>query len=136
MSRARLHPDDARRRIHAVARVCLAFVFAWHGIVPKLWRRSPDELIMLTASGIPDATAGPLLTAIGVAEVVWAVALLLLWRSRGILVATAVAMAITLVGVAVTSPQYVAHAFNPLTLNLSVIALCAVAWLSAEERPA
>ena len=40
-----------------------------------------------------------------------------------------------LAGVAYSSPGMLRAAFNPVTLNLSVVALAAIGWLSA-RRPA
>ena len=42
-----------RAVIHAVARLCIALVFLYHGLVPKLLFRHPTELAILLDAGLP-----------------------------------------------------------------------------------
>jgi Domain of unknown function (DUF4166) len=52
--------------IHAGARIGLAAVFGFHGLVPKLLWPDPDELLMLQNAGVPAATVGSALLAMGI----------------------------------------------------------------------
>lgn len=72
---------SADPRLHAsLARWGLALLFLYHGIVPKLLWLSPGELEMIRAHGFEQAR---LLAALaGVAEVVLALALLVVRRRR------------------------------------------------------
>ena len=117
--------------VHAVARVTLALVFLWHGLVPKLLFRHPDELALLRDGGLSDAAAARVVVAIGVAEVAFGVALLLLWRVRALLLLAAVSMLGMTLGILVNSPRFVPAAFTPVTLNLCVAALGIVGWIAA-----
>ena len=96
------------RRIHMVARGTLAFAWIWHGLVPKLIRRHPDEI-----------TFGLLL--------------FFLRRARRPLWLTMIAMSGLLLGVLATAPELIGGAFNPVTLNVLMIAIAAIALLSIDD---
>lgn len=117
--------------IYGLARCGVAFIWIWHGLVPKLIAHDAAERLMLAQAGVPDG----LLVPIGVAEVVFGVAVLLLWRRRWPLAATVAAMLFALCSVGLRSPEFVTAAFNPVTLNVSVIVLCVIAWLAMPHVP-
>lgn len=117
--------------IHAVARLTVAFIWIWHGLVPKLLFRNPDERLMLTDAGLP----GELVTFFGVAEILFGVLMLIAWRANAAFAATVVLMILAIAGVAVSSPRYLTAAFNPVTLNLSMIAISVVGWLAQPYLP-
>jgi uncharacterized membrane protein YphA (DoxX/SURF4 family) len=124
-----------RSVVHAVARIALSVIFLYQGIVPKLLFRHPSELGMLTNAGLPIENAHHVLVALGAAEVVLGVALLFTWRRRWPLIFILLLMPVTLVAVAATSPGVLVGAFNPVTTNLAVVALAAVAWLMTADLP-
>ncbi|MEM6785159.1 MAG: DoxX-like family protein [Bacteroidota bacterium] len=124
-----------RAQTYAVARIALALLFLYHGLVPKLLAQHPDELALVLAGGVSPSVAPFVVQAIGTAEVLWAGLLFVLWRARWPLVLTAALMVVALASVAATAPGYLVAAFNPVTLNLAVIALCGVAWLSGADLP-
>lgn len=132
-----LDPAQTRDRsvIHAICRIVLAFVFVYHGLVPKLLLRHPDEIAMLTSGGISMQLARLAVTAAGVAEIAWGILLLLRWRDRWPLVVTAAVMFLALAGVAVTAPRYLGAPFNPVTLNLLVAALATIDYLVNRDLP-
>ncbi len=39
--------------IHAIARITVAFIWIWHGLLPKLLFLHVDELVVLTQAGVP-----------------------------------------------------------------------------------
>ena len=117
--------------VYAVARVAVAGVWLWHGMVPKLWFRDAGELTMLAQAGLP---AKAVVWA-GAAEVVWGLLMLVFWRSRWMFAATAVGMTAALVEVAWRSPQFLTGAFNPVSLNLCVLALSLIGYLVASRVP-
>jgi uncharacterized membrane protein YphA (DoxX/SURF4 family) len=117
--------------IHATARVAIAAIWVWHGLVPKLIYRSFDEQSMLTQAGLPMG----LLPWVGGLEIAIGFAILGAWRWRGAFVANIVLMVLALIAVAVNSPAYLKAAFNPVTLNLAMIALSVVGWIAAAKLP-
>ena len=117
--------------IHATARICIAGVWLWHGLVPKLLFHNLDEQTMLLQSGLP-LSALPI---IGGLELLFGLAILCLWRVRAIFPASAILMLFALVAVSVKSPAYLTAAFNPVSLNLAVIALSIVGWIASKKLP-
>ena len=116
---------------YAVSRLTLAFVWMYQGVVPKLIFRSPDELRMLSDARIPSAY----LPAIGVGEFSFGVLMVLLWRQRWPLWFTIAAMVAAFAGVALRSSTFLASAFNPVTLNLTVGILAVVGLLLGRYIP-
>ena len=117
--------------VYALARFTVAFVWIWHGLVPKLIAHDAAERLMLAQARV---SLG-LLVPIGVAEILFGLVVLLLWRSRWPLAMTVVAMLSALATVVWRSPRFVTAAFNPVTLNALVIAVCAIAWLAMPHVP-
>jgi len=117
--------------LHALCRVGLAFVWMWHGLVPKLMFHDSDELRMLQQSGV----SMHWLPWVGGAEILLGLLTLLLWRWRGMFALQSALMVVALVSVAMRSPEYLTHAFNPVTLNSCVVLLAALGWLSAKYVP-
>jgi hypothetical protein len=130
-------PATAMRQFltHATTRTALAFIFAYQGLVPKLWARQADELTMLRDAGVPGHALGGLLALTGAAEILFSLALLLCWRSRWPSVATFFLMAAAMIGVSLCSPAYLKAAFNPVSLNAAVAALAVADLLSVATAP-
>lgn len=120
-------------RIAWLARLALALVFIWHGLVPKILWLSPDEVAMIAAHGLPEHAlfAPPLIATVGgIAEILLGIVLLTLRRQRWPLLLAGVVLLMLLLDVALFSPHLLLQAFNPLSTNLAALALCAVAWLA------
>jgi hypothetical protein len=116
--------------VHAVARVTLAVVFLWHGLVPKLLFRHADELALLRDSGLSAAAAMRVVMIVGVAEVVFGIALLLAWRVRWLFLLATLGMVMITPGILVGSPRFIPAAFTPVTLNLCVAVLGIIGWIA------
>jgi hypothetical protein len=128
---------DERNRlaaVHAVARVTLALVFLWHGLVPKLLAHHADEVALLRDGGLSPAAADRGVTLLGLAEVALAVVLLATWRIRAIFLLVAAAMVAVTIGIGLHSPRFIPAAFTPVTLNLCVAALAVIGWYAGEPR--
>ena len=118
-------------RINWIARSALAFIFGYHGLVPKLLWLSPGERAMIEAHGIRQVEA--LAMVAGVFEVMLALWMLIAWRSAWPLAVAALLLVGLLLDVAVFSPSLLVAAFNPVSLNVAGVALCAVAWNCREK---
>jgi hypothetical protein len=121
--------------IHALAAATVAFVWIWHGIVPKLAGPHPDELAMLLEAGVSEPWLRPVTQILGAAELLFGLAFLPLARRRWPWLLTLALMAVATVGVLVNSPSRAMAAFNPVTLNLLVAVLAAVGLLSLRDLP-
>src|SRR5579872_4755208 len=117
--------------IHALARLGIAFTWAWQGLVPKLMFPSIDEKTMISTAGLPIT----LLPAIGAFELAFAAVTICFWRWRTFFLLNSLLMIAALVSVSLQSPSYLVAAFNPVTLNVGMILLSAVGYCSAADLP-
>lgn len=124
-----------RSLVHLIARVGVACVWIYHGAVPKLLYQHADELAMMQQAGIAEATAPVALQALGWGEVIFGLAMLLLHRQRWHFGFTILVMIAALIGVALQSPQYLVAAFNPVSLNVLMIALSMIGLLVSHALP-
>jgi uncharacterized membrane protein YphA (DoxX/SURF4 family) len=117
--------------VQTVARMTIGLVWIWHGLVPKILFHDLNERVMMRQAGLPDSG----LAWVGVLEVVFGVVMLAGVRWRWLFVLNAGMMLAALAGVALRSPQYLWMAFNPVTLNLCMVALSVVGYLAAKRAP-
>ena len=117
--------------IHALCRVSLAGVWVWQGLVPKLLSHDADEQVMLAQAGV----AIEWLPWIGGAEILFGLLVLRLWHWRGIFLLQIWMMLVALGAVAMRSPMYLSHAFNPVILNLLVVSVAMVGWIASNNLP-
>jgi DoxX-like family len=130
-------PEVSRERalIYGLSRLTLAFIWLYHGAVPKLLYHNPDELRMLTDAGAPHAQLLNWVSLFAWLEIGFAGVLITFWKARWPLWCTIAVMFAATVGVSISSPAYLSAAFNPLTLNLAVTVLAAVGLLVAGNLP-
>ena len=127
-------PAGRLSAVHALARVTLAIVFLWHGLVPKLIARHADELALLRDAGLSAAAAARTVVIVGIAEVVYGIALAVLWRVRALFLPAVVAMVVVTPGILAHSPRFIPAAFTPVTLNLCVGVLAVVGWIAGHQN--
>jgi len=134
---AGVEPHRAARQalIHALAAATLAFVWIWHGVVPKLAGPHPDELAMLFEAGVSGAWLRLVTQILGVAELAFGLVFLPLARRRWPWLLTIALMATATVGVLMNSPDRATAAFNPVTFNAVLAALAAIGLLSLRDLP-
>ena len=130
-------PAAAARQslIHAIARGSLAFVFAYHGLIPKLLGPHADELTMLADAGIVNGNSRAVVMALGSAELLIACVLIVAWRQQWIVWLCLLLMPLATLGVAISSPSFLGAAFNPVSLNLAVAALAGIALVASRDLP-
>jgi hypothetical protein len=117
--------------IHATSRLVVALIWLWQGLVPKLLFNHADERAMMAASHMNLA----LLPIVGLLEIAMAACAILTWRRRSFFLFNIFAMVAALANVAIVSPSYLVAAFNPVTLNMAMIALSLVGYIAAAEIP-
>ena len=114
--------DKKLARVHLASRVTLAFVFIYHGLVPKLLSLSEIE-VKLTEAHHFTYPATLISTVAGTAEVFLGLAIFLLKKSLiPIHIANIILIAL-LIDVAIVMPKLLFEAFNPVTTNLVCIVL-------------
>ena len=132
-----IEPAQALRQavIHGIARVGLAVIFLYHGLIPKLLGPDLQEVQMFGDVGVPAASIGPTAVAVGIAEIVLAICLVAFWGSRRLPAICAAFAIVSTAVVAVASPRYLSAAFNPVTLNLGVLCLAAIDLMALPGLP-
>ena len=130
-------PEVSRDRalIYGVSRLTIAFIWLYHGAVPKLLYHNPDEIRMLTDAGVSQSHLLTWISLFGWLEVSFSLILIIFWRARWPLWCTIAAMFAATSAVGINSPPYLTAAFNPLTLNLAVAVLAAIGLLAAGNLP-
>lgn len=123
-----LDPAQAMRQwlVHLIARVALAAIFAYQGLVPKLLAGHADELAMLRDAGVSANVSHVALNALGFSELAFAAALLIAWGRRWPALVCLASMPIATAVVGLHSPRFFEAAFNPLSLNVAVASLAAI----------
>ncbi|MEA2554658.1 MAG: hypothetical protein QOJ65_2834 [Fimbriimonadaceae bacterium] len=130
-------PEVSRQKaiVHALARVTLAFVWIWHGIVPKLIARDPQESLPLIRLGLSPSHATSVVTIAGAAEIAAGLLTLLLWRTRKLLIAEAIAFLALGMGAVITTPELAILAFSPVSLTAALVALCTAGYIASIDLP-
>jgi uncharacterized membrane protein YphA (DoxX/SURF4 family) len=120
---------DRQPLVAWISRVALAFVWIYQGLVPKLVCQSPVELGLLSHLG---PMFGFLCSVMGYGEVLFGLLILLSpWRWPFLL---NIAAMLGLFGfVSLTEPQLLVQPFNPVSLNVAVIALSITAFISIRK---
>lgn len=121
--------------VHWLARLGVAFVWLYQGIVPKLYRPHADELAMLAGAGLANDAAPSVLHVLGWAEIAIALCMLFARRPAKLFALTLLLMVAATAAVALGSPRYLAAAFNPVSLNASIAILALIGWLSSHNLP-
>jgi len=124
-----------RSLLHVIARSALAFVWLYQGAIPKLLYQHADELVMVQQGGISAEIAPLLVQVIGWVELVFGLAMLFLIHQRWHFVLTIALMIAATISVAINSPQFLVAAFNPVSLNVLMIALACVGLLASRDLP-
>jgi hypothetical protein len=132
-----VEPRQAGRQalIHALAAATVAFVWMWHGLVPKLIGLHPDELAMWLEAGLWESWMRPGTRVVGAGELAFGLAFLPLARKRWPWIANVVLMVVGTAALVVNSPERVIAAFNPVTLNLLLAMVSVIGLLSVRDLP-
>src|SRR5262245_28947007 len=101
--------------IHAIARIMIAFIWFYHGLIPKLIFLSKDELALLMNTGLGSDAAVVSVRLIGLGELALGLAMLVGWHWRWLFLVNIGLLCVATLGVIVTSPEYLVAAFSPLT---------------------
>jgi hypothetical protein len=115
--------------IMVLVRFTLGFVWMYQGIVPKLLYPDTGELSILQGAGFSVGAARQVAAAVGVGEILFG---LLFWllptrRLRSVYWLNQVGLVVLGAGAVFSQPAVFVAPFNPLTLNLALMALAAVA---------
>ena len=110
-----------------VARVAVAFVFLYHGLVPKLLLMHPSEIALVQATPTFGIEPELLLRAAGIGEVLLAVLIVAVWNRPWPLYGAALALAGLLGATLLFAPEISVAAFNPISLSVTTLTLVWIA---------
>ena|SRR5579862_2124667 len=130
-----ISPEASRDRaiVYALARGTAAFIWFYHGLVPKLLYHDKAELDLLSRIGTAPQNLSRAATLAGIVEIAFAILLVALWRHTWPLWITFVLMMVGIPVVAASAPSYLTAAFNPVTLNVSLAALALIAIVAKRD---
>lgn len=126
---------ESDRYNYRIARCTVAFIWIYHGLVPKLFGPHSDELAMITAVGLTNNQAIGVSYLGGIGEIIFGFVLLLFWKSRWPLLLSAFSMVGLLIFVVFAQPHLALGAFNPVSTNLSACALSVLAYRMPSNWP-
>lgn len=130
-------PEASMRQavVHAVVRLSLAVVWFYQGLVPKLLGPHPVERELSAAllpAGLP---VNQTIQALGAAEVVFGLLLLVAWHHRWLFPVSAM-LTVFLVGAGLAAnPDLIAHPFSTLPLGVAMLGLAAVGYAASTDLP-
>ena len=127
-------PDKAEmKEIYAISRVSLAMIWFYHGLIPKLLFASPQE-VRMNNELIPFLSEKAALSITGGMEVLYALSLLVFYKSKVLLYPSMAFIVIATVSLFVKFPDLFQDAFNPFSINLAVIALSVINLMAAPGK--
>ncbi len=106
-----------------VARYMIGLSWIYHGLFPKLLHIAPIEQAMSSSIGLSETFTYLLIKSAGVAEIIFGLIIIVFYRVKYLILLNISALAALLLFVVVQMPHYLIEAFNPVTTNLSLIAL-------------
>lgn len=108
---------------YMIARVMISFSWIYHGLFPKLFHIAPLEKAMTASIGLSEAASLWITRSAGVGEIVFGCCLFIFYKKRWLIYLNIIALFALLLFVTILYPVVLIEAFNPVTTNLSVIAL-------------
>lgn len=116
-----------------VSRILLGFLFIYHGLVPKILWLNPDEVQLVSASGL-GVSAEMISPIAGGLEIL--LGLILIFFKKSILptYVAAFSLVFLLVYTAIATPEYLVGAFNPVTTNIMGLGFCYLIYLSSIQK--
>jgi len=105
-----------------ISRLTLVFIWFYHGLVPKIIFANEQEVLM-NATFLPFLSKEFTLLTSGVIELVYAVLLLVFFRSKVLLYPAIGFSVVATLAILIKIPELFENAFNPFSTNLSVLSL-------------
>ncbi|MCK1995164.1 hypothetical protein GW626_18830 [Peribacillus muralis] len=122
--------------INAIVTMLFVFVWLYHGLIPKMIAKHPEEVSMLSSLTSLDGTAAVKgVEIIGVLEILFAVVWLLYRKKRHLLILQIIIFPLLTISALIASPSLASHPFTPITFNASLWVLSIVSFLLATDLP-
>lgn len=114
--------------------ILFAFIWIYHGLVPKIIGKHPEELRML-ANTVPFDVTEALLISIGIAEVLFGVLWLVYRRKKHLFALQVAVFPLLTIAALIAAPEAAVHPFNPVTFNLALFVLSLIGYCTSEDVP-
>ncbi len=119
--------------INIISRFILAFVFLYHGIVPKILWLDSTEILLIELHNLSFKTEHVAMLG-GAFEIVLAVLVIFYKKSLLPIYTTIILFIVLLIDVSIIQPNLLIKAFNPLTMNVMSISLGVIIILSDRNK--
>lgn len=110
-----------------ICRFALAFFWFYQGLVPKLLNSHADEIAITNSLPWLPLSAPTMVIVFGCLEVVFGILVFLFYKKTVVYKLSILAMLMFLVMVVAFNGQFSISAFNVVTSNMMVIAICMIA---------
>ncbi|PJN90652.1 DoxX-like family protein [Bacillus sp. mrc49] len=122
--------------INAIVTMLFVFIWLYHGLIPKMIAKHPEEVSMLSSLTSLDGTAAVKgVEIIGVLEILFAVVWLLYRKKRHLLIVQIIIFPLLTISALIANPSLASHPFTPLTFNASLWVLSIISFLLATDLP-
>jgi hypothetical protein len=130
-------PNAALERcaVHAVARIALAAIWVYQGLVPKLLYPGAGELEIVARTRLFRGAELTVVRLLGGSEIVLGLAMLGRWRVRQLFVLQALLLVGLAAGAARGQAGLFRAPFNPASLNVAMLALACIGYLTSGALP-
>jgi uncharacterized membrane protein YphA (DoxX/SURF4 family) len=108
------------KKINLIGRYALAFVFIYHGVVPKLLWLSPTEIALTNAHHLDATIVAPIA---GVIEILLGISIVVFRNSLAPVYVGIVLLIALLLDVILIMPSLLIGAFNPVSINIAIIVI-------------
>lgn len=118
--------------IYWLLTLLFAFIWIYHGFVPKLIALHPSEVELARNPFFP---AESVVLMVGLAEVAFGFFYLMRKKRKGLFKLQLIVFPLLTIVVSVTDPTILTHPFSPFTYNLALMALSAIGVFVADDVP-
>lgn len=124
-----------RSLLYSLARLTLAFIWMYQGVVPKLLFRDTGELTLLQHTHLFLGFEPVVLGLMGLGEILFGGLLLWQWHSQRLLFLNIGLLTVLGAGALLSQPHIFVAPFNPLTLSVAMAVLSAIGLLTGHDLP-
>ena len=119
--------------IKNISRITLICIWIYHGLVPKILFKNEQEVLM-NSTFMPFLEKHFALISSGIAEMIYALLLLIFFNSVKILYPAILFTILATIAVIIKLPGLLTQAFNPFTLNIAVCSLCIINIVAMKQK--
>ena len=112
------------------------FIWAYHGLIPKVMYMHPDEIVMVTnIVPLTFEQAKPIVFVAGIIEMIFATAWIWYQNKRHLLGLQMILFPLLMLSVVMADSAFLIQPFNPLTFNISLLILSVIGYLLSTDIP-